>query len=204
MIAYKGFSKDIVSVLGNGKKECCTFEIGKRYLESECKTGRNGFHCCENPFECLSYYSLNGSNRFFKVEAGGNINEDASERIACTEITLLEELGLVQFAMEGMKYILYHPEREKWEQKKGKVEVHKDEAQACENGIAFARGIDPRVKGPEGSVLGLILEDETGIIECKFFTSNKETANRWCKLTKERKIEVLIDEEEAGREDKAD
>lgn len=203
MIAYKGFTKDIVSVMGNGKKECCTFELGKKYLESECKTGRNGFHCCENPFGCISYYSLNGTNRFFKVEAGGNINEDESEKIACTELTLLEELTQMQLALEGMKYIVEHPEREKWEQNLGKVIVKRDQAESQENGIAIARGMNPIIKGPVGSILGLIVEDATGIVNCKLFIANEKTADKWCKLTEERKVEVITDEAEAGGKDKS-
>jgi hypothetical protein len=58
MIAYKGFNKNIESVMGNGKKESCTFEAGKTYKEAVSKTARIGFHCCENPFDCLTYYSM--------------------------------------------------------------------------------------------------------------------------------------------------
>lgn len=191
MIAYKGFNQNIVSVMGNGKKECCTFEIGKTYIETECKTVRNGFHCCENPFECLSYYSMDGKNRFFKVEAAGNIDEDESERIACTEITLLEELKPLQLAAEGMKYMVEHPDRARWQQNRGTVVVNPDEATAINNGIAIARGRNPRVRGPEGSILGLIVEDEEGIVACKLFVQSNDGAGKWCRLTTDRKVEVI-------------
>ena len=53
MKAFKGFNKNIESVMGNGKKESCTFELGKTYREKESKTIRSGFHCCENPLKLL-------------------------------------------------------------------------------------------------------------------------------------------------------
>ena len=89
MIAYKGFTPELTSRLGDGKKETCTFEPGCTMTSEESKTARTGYHCCENPAECLAYYSWDGKNRFWKVEAEGDIDEDAHERIACTKITLL-------------------------------------------------------------------------------------------------------------------
>ncbi len=196
MIAYKGFSKDVTSLMGNGIKEKCTFELGKTYREKESKTVRSGFHCCENPFECLSYYAFNGENRYFKVDASGDIDEDDGERIACTEITLLEELSPIKYALEGMKYMVEHQDRKKWEQNHINVVVCKDSATAEQKeSIAIARGKCPKVKGPEGSILGLIVEDKYGIKNCKLFIAKKELAGKWCRLTDNRKIVEVPDEE---------
>lgn len=195
MIAFKGFNAKIESVLGNGKKETRTFELGKTYTEAESKTGRNGFHCCENPFECISYYSFNGINRFFQVEAGGDINEDGLERIACTELTLIKELTPMEFAYYGMKYIVDHPTREKWQQCYNTVRVQRDEAEATSaSSIAFARGKNPKVKGVPGSILGLIVEPEPGTIkQVKLFKCQKET---WMELTEQRELQEARDEKE--------
>lgn len=197
MIAYKGFNKNMESVLGNGKKECCTFEPGVLYRESQSKTQRTGYHCCENPFECLNYYSLNGENRFFQVEAGGDINEDADERIACTEITLVRELSVIELAFAGMEYIINHPRRERWQQKRGDVNVLPNKAEAKKAGqIAIARGLNPRVRGPEGSILGLIVEPEPGVItEAKLFRGVKDV---WMEMDEGRKLREVWDEEETG------
>lgn len=192
MIAYKGFNNKLQSVMGDGKKETCNFKIGETKTVQNSKTARSGFHCCENPFECLTYYALDGENRFFKVEAAGDIDEDESERIACTQITLLEELTQLQFALEGMKYIIAHPDRKKWQQCHGNVIVKEDEATACEKDcIAIARGTDPKVTGPEGSILGMIVEDETGIVQCKLFVVNAEQAGKKFRLTDNRELEVV-------------
>lgn len=197
MKAFKGFTEDLWSKLGNGQEESCSFSIGETKEVPESKTARNGFHCCENPFECLTYYAMDGKNRFFRVEAAGDIDEDKDERIACTKITLLEELTPKAFALEGMKYIIEHPDRKNWEQNHRTVVVKKDEAEAREQKpIAIARGSNPKVKGPEGSILGLIVEDEQGIKNAKLLICTGATADKWLRLTEEREVEVI--EESAG------
>ena len=47
------------------------YEIGKEYiLEEELQICRNGFHFCENPFDCLGYYNnIKGDKRLFIIEA---------------------------------------------------------------------------------------------------------------------------------------
>ena len=114
MIAYKGFTEDLTSVLGNGEEKTCTFHPGITLEVPESKTGRNGFHCCENPLECLAYYPLGRGNRYFMVDVQGDINEDEGARIACTKITLLEELDLKQLAGYGMAYMVKHPVFPPW------------------------------------------------------------------------------------------
>ena len=200
MIAYKGFNKELKSILGNGKEETCSFEIGKTMTEENCKTARNGFHCCENPFVCLSYYPMNGSNRFFKVEAAGNIDEDGSERIACTEITLLEEMTPLRLALEGMLYMVAHPGREKWQQCYSNVQVRPDRAEAKESGhIAIARGENPMVKGPAGSILGIIRERGGVIMDAKMFVQKERFSGKWIRLGSDRRRLVGVeDEEEIG------
>lgn len=192
MIAYKGFTKDLWSRLGDDKEENCRFVIGETKKVSESKTARSGFHCCENPFSCLGYYDLDGQNRFFKVEAAGDIDEDESERIACTKITLVKELNMKEFALEGMKYIIEHPDRANWKQSHGTVVVKQDEAEAKDQkSIAIARGTNPKVKGPEGSILGLIVEDDQGIKNAKLLICTGATADKWLRLTEEREVEVI-------------
>lgn len=198
MIAYKGFSKGLRSVMGNGNKATCTFAPGITLEETASKTGNCGFHCCENPFECLSYYSLNSQNRFFKVEAEGNIDEDDCERIACTKITLLEELTPLALALEGMKYIIEHPKREAWQQSYGNVQVQADTAEAkTKDAIAIARGKNPAVKGPEGSILGIIREGKDfEIVDAKLFVQGKELADKWVGINSDRTIVEVRNEKE--------
>lgn len=193
MLAFKGFTKDLTARLGNGNYQ---FEAGKTYVEESSKTVRDGFHCCENPFQCLTYYSLDGENRFFMVEAAGSIDEDDSERIACTELTLLKELTVLEFALEGMKYIINHPGRENWKQQHTGVVVTTDRAEASKGGhIAIARGENPCVKGPAGSILGIIREKEGfGIVDAKLFAPEAAEADKWLMLGRDRRIVEVNDE----------
>ena len=195
MIAFKGFTKELTARLGRGEYQ---FEIGKTAVEESSKTVRSGFHCCENPFECLAYYSLNGQNRFFMVEAAGSIDEDDGERIACTELTLIKELSVLEFAMEGMKYIIEHPEREKWQQHRHNVSVQADKAEAEECGhIAIARGTDPRVRGPVGSILGIIKDvPGFGIVDAKLVVMTMGLADKWVHIGMGRQLVEVEDEKE--------
>ena len=191
MIAYKGFTETLYSRLGDGKKENCNFRIGETKTVPESKTARNGFHCCENPFDCLQYYPFDGKNRFFKVEAAGDIDEDDGQRIACTQITLLEELTPVKFALEGMKYMINHPMRKNWQQSHSGVKVLADYADCGMSGaIAIARGQEPVVSGVEGSILGLIVETGGEIKNCKLFVVSPEQAGKRYRLNIHRELEV--------------
>lgn len=192
MRAYKGFTKDLVARLGDGKEETCRFAPGETKEVEASKTFSCGFHCCENPFECLKYYALDGENRFFIVEAEGDIDEDEEERIACTRITLVEELTPLKFAFEGIRYIVNHPQRERWKQSRIGVTVAEDRAEAKDRGdIAIARGGHPSVVGVEGSILGLIAEKDGMITGVKLFIVSAEQAGIEYTLDSSRKLEEV-------------
>ena len=125
------------------------------------------------------------------MEASGSIDEDGYERIACTELTLIKELTLKEFAGYGMMYIVQHPLRERWQQEQEMLTVKKDKAIAKEkNAVAIARGSKPKVKGAKGSILGLILEPEPGkIVAAKLFTVEAEQSNKWYTLCPDRTIQ---------------
>ena len=197
MIAYKGFTKDLKARLGRGNYQ---FTPGETVREESSKTVRSGFHCCENPFECLSYYNLQSDDRFWQVEAAGSIDEDDSERIACTEMTLINELTFKEFAMHGMAYIINHPMRDKWQQATRGIQVAEDKAEAYgKDVIAIARGKNPRVKGSEGAILGLIVEPEKGFITgVKLFVVSERQARKWYTLDEFRNLEEVRDEKEGN------
>lgn len=203
MRVYKGFTQQLISRMGNGDMKTCRFVPGETKEVEKSKTGDYGFHCCENPFECLAYYAFDGRNRFWAVEAAGSIDEDDIERISCTKITLIEELTPLKFALEGMRYMITHPAREKWEQKHGSVGVCRDRADAYgKNHIAIARGETPVVSGVEGSILGLIAENEGVITGARLFVVTPEQAGREYTLAPDGRIEEAEHEEEAHRENR--
>lgn len=165
MIAYKGFTEDLTSVMGNGDRKTCTFAPGITLEVPESKTGRSGFHCCEYPFDCFSYYPPGEGNRYFIVEAGGDINEDSLGRTACTRITLVRELSVKEFTGYGIMYMVKHPLRKNWEKYGVAYRVGEDHAYARKGQvIAIARGPEPVAGGEAGSIVGLIKEPEPGRI----------------------------------------
>lgn len=185
MKAYKGFTEEIKSIMGNGIAEKCTFFPGLTMEEKGSKTGREGFHCCEYIFDCMKYYPMDGKNRFFQVEAEGNLDEDDSGRISCTRITLVRELNEREIAMEGMLYLIGHPDRAGWECQHLGVQVGRDREEAEKAGdIAIARGTAPAVRGQEGSIAGLIREDPEGKIQnARMIKITREQQGCWLGIT---------------------
>ena len=87
IIAYKAMNPDMTC---RGKK----YEVGKTYFEDKADCCNKGMHACENPFEVLRYYPMNGNPRFFEVECGGEISKsDEGSKLACTELTVKGELN---------------------------------------------------------------------------------------------------------------
>lgn len=153
MRAYKGVTPDLMSRLGGRPVQ---FRVGGTYEEESSKTVKSGFHCCENPFECLSYYNF-GTDRFFVVEAEGDIDEDEHERISCTRIKFLKELTEQEFFLAGVAYMIQHPDRRKWQQSYKRVSVCEEYAKATDEGdIAVARGVNPAVEAVPGAYVALI------------------------------------------------
>ena len=198
MIAYKGFTRDLKSIMGNGKPETCSFQPGSTMTEENSKTGRSGYHCCDHPFGCLDYYGWNGQNRFFKVEASGDINEDGKGRIACTQITLLKELSLPEMAMEEMIYMVEHPDREGWECNHHMARVVKDEGICTDGGAMIVRGERPRAKGPAGSFIGFLIDEDTYIRKASVAIIPDNLANKWLELVNGKPREVGNHETEVG------
>lgn len=153
MIAYKGFKPGLVC---RGYQ----FVMGLNTTEkANCR--ENGFHCAENPLDCLCYYSDMNQSEYYLVNAGGDLDEDAYDsKISCTELTVIKKLTKEEFFLHGLAYMADHPLRE-WNSY-----VKKDRAEAC-NGYAVVRGTDPVAKGNKGDILAFAKEspDCTSIIQ---------------------------------------
>lgn len=151
MLAYKAFNSDLQARLGSGQFQ---FEPGKIYEEKECKCAHNGFHCAENPLCVLTYYH-GMDDRFFIVEAAGDINQDGyGSRISCTRLTLKKEITRLQLATLGCEYMRRYPEREPESDyvmpDRGRCRTRSD--------FIIVRGKHPRAAGVKGSVLFLVQE----------------------------------------------
>ena len=147
MKAYKGFNKGLTC---RGYQ----FKADEVNVTKEANCVRNGFHCAENPLDCLSYYPSWNSSEYWIVDAGGDVHEDGSDtKISCTELKLIRKLSLNEFLIESIQYMNDHPFRE-WTN-----HVQKDKGSASKNKkFVLVRGKNPIAKGEKGTKIGLIRE----------------------------------------------
>lgn len=152
MIAYKGFEKDLSCTAGGNRFQ---YRLGVINTTEAANCRKNGFHCAEDPLDCLSYYSDWDNSVYYIVDAGGDINEDGEDsKISCTEMLLLKELTMEEFLMESLIYISNHPLR------KMNGNVRMDEAEAYGK-FVIVRGKQPIAKGVKGAFLGFAREDKS-------------------------------------------
>ena len=145
MIAYKGFEPGLVC-------RDYQFSMGKNVTE-QANCARSGFHCAENPLDCLSYYPDMAHSVYCLVNASGDMDEDACDsKIACTELTIIKQLSMEDFFLHALAYMVDHPHRT-WN---GRVRQNSGSAQ---NGYAIVRGSDPVAKGKKGDILALAKEN---------------------------------------------
>lgn len=97
--SYKGFNKDMTCI---GYQ----YEEGKEYEESNALICENGFHACEYPLDCLSYYNPSESV-YHEVEQSGKLSKKSGDtKVASTKIKIGAKLsiaGLVEAAIEYTK-----------------------------------------------------------------------------------------------------
>lgn len=131
MIAYKGFEMDL-----SCRGYHFTMDGINRTKEANCR--RNGFHCAENPLDCLVHYPNWERSVYYIVEAHGDVDEtDSDSQIACTELRLLKELTLQELLLEGAAYMAKYPER-------GWSEIVRKESGGASNGYVIVRRKNPR------------------------------------------------------------
>ena len=97
--AYKGFNKDLTC-------RGFQYEVGKEY-EHEGKVGicESGFHACENPIDCLSYYSPNESV-YHEVELGGTLDADSQDSKVCaSHIRIGAKLDIPGICRAAFEYV---------------------------------------------------------------------------------------------------
>jgi hypothetical protein len=84
------------------------YEIGKEYsLEGKLRICENGFHFCENPFDCLEYYdNIESDKRLFLVEAFGEVITGGNKSVT-NKIKIIEEIKDIEkfFGDNIYKYV---------------------------------------------------------------------------------------------------
>lgn len=153
IIAYKIFEKGLVCRGYQFKTD-----VVNKTDAANCR--QNGFHCAEDPLDCLTYYPNFEDTECWEVVASGDIDEDdVDSKISCTEMRLVRQLDLEAFLEAALIYMARHPFREL----NNKVQRGRGEAV---NGFTIVRGVDPVAAGENGSFLALAKENaETRRIE---------------------------------------
>lgn len=188
IIAYKGFDKDLSCTSGGNKYQ---YKLGEWNEEQEANCRQNGFHCAENPLDCLSYYPEWDSAVYYMVLAAGDIDEDAYDsKISCTKMKLIKKLTLQEFLMESMLYMCDHPQAEY-----GRY-VHENTGIALSrNKFVIVRGKDPVAKGENGTILCLAKESRESkeIIDVGMYIvdEKKIKENEWISTFGE-KVEMVV------------
>ena len=96
MKTYKGFNKDM---------KCRDFQYkeGKEYETDSAVVCESGFHACEYPLDCLSYYAPNNAV-YHEVEQSGELSRNNNDsKIASTKIKIgarLDISGIVKAAID--------------------------------------------------------------------------------------------------------
>jgi len=87
IIAYKGFDKNL-------RCRGFQYEICGEYNEPRAEACECGFHACEDPLDCISYYAPNES-RYCRVELSGELHRKGDDsKVAATHIKILEEIDI--------------------------------------------------------------------------------------------------------------
>ena len=176
---YKGFNKDMTCI-------GFQYEEGKEYEESNALVCETGFHACEYPLDCLSYYKP-AESVYHEVEQSGKLSRNLDDsKVASTKIKIGAKVsiaGLVEAAIEYTKERI-KPEANSDDFKGASSATGYKGASSAENPntVAVSWGYKGKAKGVKGSFL--VLADW----ECK----GKELDNYWKEDMWELKNAVMV------------
>ena len=148
MLAYKITAPGLVATMGKNRN----FQLKMGLNETpKANCRQNGFHCAENPLDCLNYYHSLIGNEIYIVSAGGDIDEDAYDsKISCTELTIIRQLTVAEFVCCALLYVKRYPNRSLHSRIKQGTAI-------AEDGFGIAVGKNPSVYVSKvGDVLGFI------------------------------------------------
>ena len=98
MKAFKGFNKNMTC---RGFR----FEEGKTYEEPKAKLCSSGFHACENPLDCFSYYPP-GESVFHEVELDDvSAEREDDSKVCAKKITIGAQLSVADIVRAHFEYV---------------------------------------------------------------------------------------------------
>ena len=202
MKAYKGFGKDM---------KCRDFQYaeGETYETDSACVCNCGFHACENPVDCLSYYSP-GRSVYHEVEVDGKIDHSGDDtKVAATKIKIGARLSIAGLVKAAFDFVRSKCTNEN-NAEPGKAAsagsygaasagengaasagsygaaVSRGSVEVGENGVGAVRAEQPKIKGGMGAMLTIARESNVcyDIVEWKSFVidGKKYKADVWYTL----------------------
>ena len=151
-LAYKAFAPGLIC------RGVAFKPIGEVNVTDAANCARNGWHCAEDPADCLRYYPDIKNSIYAMVAVGGDVDEDAVDsKISCTELTIMRVLELRDYFLHILIYMKRYPKRGCFVEKKGRGKA--------QNGYVVVRGQNPYAKGEFGDILAMAREENGEIIQ---------------------------------------
>ena len=98
MKAYKGFNKDMTC-------RGFQYEEGKTYETDKAEMCKTGFHACEDPLDCFSYYSP-GQSVYHEIEIDDNGQRNSDDtKVVGKKIKIGAKIGIPQIAQLHIEYV---------------------------------------------------------------------------------------------------
>ena len=103
--SYKGFEKDMTC-------KGFQYEEGKEYETEKAECCETGFHACEYPLDCFSYYSPNESV-FHEVEQDGELDRGGGNtKVASTKIKIGASINIAGIVKAAIEYTTQRAKKE--------------------------------------------------------------------------------------------
>ena len=151
-LAYKAFEPGLIcrGVAFKG--------VGQVNVTEAANCVKNGWHCAEDPADCLRYYPDFKNSVYTIVNVGGDVDEDAVDsKISCTELTILRVLEPADYLLHILLYMAKNPGKACFADKGNRAET--------KNGYVVVRGQNPYAKGREGDLLAMAREENGEIVQ---------------------------------------
>lgn len=150
--SYKGFKKDMTC-------KGFQYEEGKEYETEKAECYETGFHACEYPLDCFSYYSPNESV-FHEVEQDGELDrEGGNTKVASTKIKIGASINIAGIVKAAIEYTTQRVKKENGSDKDygaSSATGYKGASSATDkDSVAVAWGYHGKAKGVIGSFLVL-------------------------------------------------
>ena len=162
MKAYKGFNQDMT---------CLGFQYGegKTYeMEGDVKCCEKGFHACEYPLDCFSYYAPSQSV-YREVEQDGELSRDEDDtKVASSKITVGAKLDIAGLVKASFEYIKERADKTKSNHSKAKRKINSATGDRSANSATGDRSANSATGyGSANSATGYGSANISTGIECK-------------------------------------